>query len=180
MLINGGVPFENRTPLDAALEYYAFRISLGLGKTIGGNACDGCDVPMTITLNQIQVFQPTDCKECNPVITTPDLRNTVSWNGKPLGPVTVPVAPKTLALARAVGVDAHTVNVSFTLPRVSTAKLELFDVSGRLRASRSIEGLAPGDHDLSFAAQQPLGPGVYFVRLAQDGEKVSRRFSLRY
>jgi hypothetical protein len=94
--------------------------------------------------------------------------------------VKVPVAVKSLALARAMGVDARTITVSLTLPKASAAKLELFDIGGRLRASRSLEGLAPGEHEVSFASSQPLGPGVYFVRLAQDGSKVSRRFSMTY
>ncbi len=93
--------------------------------------------------------------------------------------VTIPVEQKRLALSRTSGCsDPRTVSVSLTLARATPAKLELFDVGGRHVASRSLAGLGPGEHEVQLKADRPLGAGVFFMRLSQDGEKVTRRFAM--
>jgi hypothetical protein len=93
--------------------------------------------------------------------------------------VTIPAEQKRLALSRTSGSsDPRTISVSLTLARATPAQLELFDVGGRHVASRSLAGLGPGEHEVQLKADRPLGAGVFFMRLSQDQEKVTRRFAM--
>jgi hypothetical protein len=59
--------------------------------------------------------------------------------------------------------------VAFTLWRDAPARLEVLDVSGRRVASRDVGRLGPGRHVLDLSSARRLGPGLYLVRLEQDG-----------
>ena len=47
------VPFDARSALDPATEYYAFKVFVTRAKTTGVGACPGCDVPVCIALEEI-------------------------------------------------------------------------------------------------------------------------------
>lgn len=68
------------------------------------------------------------------------------------------------------------VALSFTLPDDRPGTLELFDVSGRVRASRRVAGA--GDHVESFDGLGQFAPGVYLVRLTHVGDARSARVVL--
>ena len=57
--------------------------------------------------------------------------------------------------------------VSCDLPGSERAKVQVFDVSGRLMNERNIEVSRPGNFTIDAGAGANLTPGVYWVRLAQ-------------
>ena len=59
--------------------------------------------------------------------------------------------------------------VAFTLPSASPATLELLDVSGRRLLSREVGALGAGHHRLRLDEGLSLAPGIYWLRLTQDG-----------
>ena len=67
------------------------------------------------------------------------------------------------------------IQVAFTLPAASPARLEMFDLAGRLVRSRSFDAPQPGRHTADFGRTQELRPGVYVLRLTQDRRTVSAR-----
>src|SRR5438477_6280261 len=81
------VPSVNAGPLDPGTEYYAFKVLVSPAKSNGAGSCSGCNVPVYVTLNSIQLFQLT---EENPILTTPIVRNTAEWQTCP-APVQVQV-----------------------------------------------------------------------------------------
>jgi len=64
--------------------------------------------------------------------------------------------------------------VTFTLPALAPARLEVLDVAGRRVASRELLGLSPGRHVLRVD-EVPDAAGVYFMKVWQGGESVSAR-----
>jgi hypothetical protein len=64
--------------------------------------------------------------------------------------------------------------VAFTLPTGETARLELLDLAGRRVEARELVGLSPGRHTLRLDGSRP-SPGVYFLRLTQNGNSVTAR-----
>jgi hypothetical protein len=70
---------------------------------------------------------------------------------------------------------AGALRVSFTLPDAAPARLELFDVSGRLRVSQDVGSLGPGSHVVDLAAFGHVAPGVYLVRLQHGADRATRR-----
>jgi hypothetical protein len=95
-----------------------------------------------------------------------------------VGEVTVDV-PSTLALAieeiRPNPADRE-LWVSFSLPRAEPATLELIDVSGRRIREHTVAG--PGRQTVDLAAGSRLAPGLYIVRLTQNGQSVVKRASV--
>jgi hypothetical protein len=68
--------------------------------------------------------------------------------------------------------------VSFSLASAAPARLELFDVTGRLRRRLEVGPLGPGEHSVDLGAGLDVGPGIYWVRLEQAGATVQRRASV--
>lgn len=68
--------------------------------------------------------------------------------------------------------------VEITLRDGSPAQLELVDVTGRALISRQLGTLGPGRHAVDLSSGGALGPGIYFLRLTQDGRKVRARAAL--
>jgi PKD domain-containing protein len=102
-----------------------------------------------------------------------------------MGPIAfedgVPEAPVQLALRgvgpnpSSAGVDLH---VRVSLPGEEAATLRVLDVSGRVMAQRDLVSLGPGTHDVRLAWDRRPAPGVYWVRLTQNGESVSTRVAI--
>lgn len=65
--------------------------------------------------------------------------------------------------------------VEFTLRDGSPARLELLDVAGRMLASRQVGTLGAGRHAVDFSDARALPPGVYFVRVTQNGHEARTR-----
>lgn len=73
--------------------------------------------------------------------------------------------------------------LSFTVPGgAASAALEVYSVAGRLVATLYDGPLAPGSHTVVWDGRNSdgasLGSGVYFARLAADGEEAFRRMTL--
>jgi VCBS repeat protein len=65
--------------------------------------------------------------------------------------------------------------VSFGLPEARPAKIEVFNVSGRLVASREVGSLGVGFHTVMLSGRGTLPSGVYLVRLTQGGRSLTTR-----
>lgn len=66
--------------------------------------------------------------------------------------------------------------VECSLPKDGDAVVSLFDVTGRCLESRSLAGLGAGRHRITFAgALEARSPGVYLIRLSQDGHHSAAR-----
>ncbi len=69
-------------------EYYGLRVLVDASHTTGVGACDGCDVPQSLTLDGLQLFQLAEYGY-DPMIEAPKNRNTVYWQGTPGPPPTL-------------------------------------------------------------------------------------------
>jgi len=65
--------------------------------------------------------------------------------------------------------------VNFGLPEARPAKIEVFNVSGRLVASREVGSLGIGFHTMTLVGRATLPSGVYIVRLTQGGKRLTTR-----
>lgn len=68
--------------------------------------------------------------------------------------------------------------VSFVLTSSATARIELFDVSGRLVEARDVSGMSPGRHELRLTAAGALRSGIHFIRLTQGPKTVLTRITV--
>jgi hypothetical protein len=73
--------------------------------------------------------------------------------------------------------DAST--LAFSLPEAGPVRIDIFDVSGRLVHTIADGAMPRGAHSVAWDGQgssgRPVGPGVYFYRLATGLETVTRR-----
>ncbi len=65
-------------------------------------------------------------------------------------------------------------NVAFTLSGVSTARLDLVSVAGRIVGTMDLAGRGPGRHVVDFAAAKKVPAGTYFLRLTQNAKSVTK------
>lgn len=68
--------------------------------------------------------------------------------------------------------------VTFTLAGSRPARLELLDVAGRRVRQWALDGLGAGSHTRRFDASGGVAPGVYALRLVEDGRAVTRRVAI--
>ena len=68
------------------------------------------------------------------------------------------------------------IGARFSLPAARAARLDVFDVDGRRIHSRQVGMFGAGNHTLMLNETAALRPGVYVLRLSQDGLLVSKRF----
>ncbi len=89
--------------------------------------------------------------------------------------VTIPEASLDLAIEGAQPNPAvRGLNVAFTLTGVSSARLDLVNVAGRIVGTMDLSGRNPGRHIVNFAAGRSVPSGTYFLRLSQNGKSVSK------
>ena len=91
-------------------------------------------------------------------------------------PVGVGGGNKTMLALRGVTPNPamHQLRVSFSLKDTKQATLALYDISGRQVSSQRVDGLGAGWHTVDLS-RGGLPPGVYLIRLTQDGKSLSRR-----
>ena len=70
-----------------------------------------------------------------------------------------------------------TTEISFTQLRAGDARLEVYDVQGRIVATLLNRNLPAGRHAVRFQADRLPG-GVYFYRLSTTGEQLIRSMTL--
>jgi hypothetical protein len=68
--------------------------------------------------------------------------------------------------------------VAFCLPAVGPARLEVFDVNGRRRASQDVGALGPGIHSVRIDQSATWGPGVFYARLQRGRQSQSTKLVL--
>jgi hypothetical protein len=160
-------------PLDPDVEYFAFRILFSRAKTVGTGSCSGCTVPVTITLDSIQVYQP-QAVDFSPSIHSAIMRKKVYWQALPAS-----VDPRPGVILALLGAnwdrDGGGGSVALTLPQGGAATLDLLDIAGRKWASRVLSGLVAGRHEVRLESSPRLPPGVYFLRLTQGEESANRK-----
>jgi hypothetical protein len=72
--------------------------------------------------------------------------------------------------------DLH---VSFTLARQAPAVLEILDLAGRRVIQREVGGLGPGTHAVDLGREAAaLPPGLYALRLTQNGTSATRKLAI--
>src|SRR5262245_19839498 len=94
----------------------------------------------------------------------------VPLNSQPCAPVAVAQRePVAFALQRVWPNPSRSgaLNVEFSLPDASQARLEVLDVPGRRVSERSLDGMGEGRHTVALSGAERLAPGLYFVRLEQ-------------
>jgi len=68
--------------------------------------------------------------------------------------------------------------LDFVLADWSPASLAVVDIVGRLVHSQEVGDLGPGRHQVVLNDGARLSPGVYFVRLGQSGQSLTRRIAM--
>jgi hypothetical protein len=74
--------------------------------------------------------------------------------------------------------DGLNASIGFTLPYAETARLEVYDLTGRLVHSESITGLSAASHVIPFSLWPSARSGVYMVRITQRGQSSTARLTL--
>jgi hypothetical protein len=65
--------------------------------------------------------------------------------------------------------------VAFSLAGSAPARLQLFDIAGRLIEAAEVGGLGAGAHVYALGAGRPTAPGLYLVRLTSAGRTLGTR-----
>ena len=73
------------------------------------------------------------------------------------------------------GRDLH---VTFSLPSPQPARLELYDLTGRLVSAREVGTLGAGEHSLQLEADGRVSPGMYWLRLSQASQRATARIAV--
>jgi hypothetical protein len=89
-------------------------------------------------------------------------------------PVGVPVATQLTLRGASPNPSSGPLRIAFSLASGHPARLEVFDVAGRRVDDRSVGELGPGRHVVSLGEGR-LPPGLYLIRLEQNGTRRSAR-----
>jgi hypothetical protein len=89
--------------------------------------------------------------------------------------VTVPLFGFGLAGIRPAPVRDAAARVAFVLSGEGAARLQVFDVAGRVVSARALAGLGPGPHEVPLDAGPHLSPGIYLVRLSEGRRSATAR-----
>jgi hypothetical protein len=68
--------------------------------------------------------------------------------------------------------------LSFSLATRSPARLELIDVAGRRVFSRDLNGLGAGPQVLDLGSSDVFRAGVYWIRITQDGRRITGKAAI--
>jgi hypothetical protein len=72
---------------------------------------------------------------------------------------------------------AHGLRVSFSLPTDRQARLDVFDVAGRLVSTQNLTSVGAGTQTQNVNLSRSLGRGVYLARLTQGAESATSKFA---
>lgn len=75
------LPSAMQGPLIPGQEYFASKWIINNLKTTGAGLCTGCDVPVCIVLNGVQVVQPAGTQGGNVMVTNEGTRRSITWQG---------------------------------------------------------------------------------------------------
>lgn len=88
------VPASAMQPIDDQTEYYAFKVTIKNDKTVGTDACAGCNEDLCIVLNSIKLVQQAGYGDYT--LTSPVTAQYMNWQGPVYNcPFVVPVKPTT-------------------------------------------------------------------------------------
>jgi hypothetical protein len=93
--------------------------------------------------------------------------------------VNVPLRAR-FALAGAIPNPApgRNLRVTFSLPSAQPARLELYDLTGRLVSAREVGALGTGEHSLQLFADGHVSAGMYWLRLSQATRRATVRIAV--
>jgi len=158
LLVQAAIPLGTEGPLGPGVEYYGFKINIFRSRTTGTGSCAGCDVPMCIQLNEIQLFQP-DEMNFNPKLMDPMRSNIATWQGASSCVISTPVQVS-IVTAEA---DAGEVRLAWELPRGDGATLYRREDEGEWRR---VTRLTPdGQQRLEYVDRDVRGGVTYRYRL---------------
>ncbi len=80
-------------------------------------------------------------------------------------------APGVLAVRPVANPSGRDLEVWYSLASAEPAELMVFDVQGRRCATRTLRGQDAGPHRIAMGTGARLQPGIYWVRLAQTGQR---------
>ena len=72
---------------------------------------------------------------------------------------------------------AGSLQLSFSVPTSRPARLEIFDVAGRLVSARLLSSVAAGSQTTVVGLDRALGRGVYLARLTQGTQSATTKFA---
>ena len=121
-----------------------------------GNGSESSQAPPLGLDNDGNNVYDTADTYCNPVAVDEDLTASLALRG------IVPVASGT------------GLRVAFSLPSGEPARLEVFDIAGRVVARREVGSLGPGRHVADLGGHR-LSSGWYVLRLTQSGKQVTTK-----
>lgn len=75
-VIVAAVPGTSPIQLTAGTEYYGFKFTVSLTKTVGSGSCDGCSTPVCLTLSQIKAVGSDNTEQ---LLTDAITSSTVTW-----------------------------------------------------------------------------------------------------
>jgi hypothetical protein len=90
-----------------------------------------------------------------------------------------PAPPLQLALHSANPLQRAS-RITFDLPYADRARIRVYDVRGAVVSTLLDTGLGAGSHEIQWTgldeSRRPLAAGVYFLRLEQQAQEVTRKF----
>jgi hypothetical protein len=89
--------------------------------------------------------------------------------------VDVPARPGLALMGARPNPTARGLNVVFSLPDASRARLEVMDIAGRRILAREVGDLGPGVHALDLAPDGSVPAGVYWIRLLRADRSLAVR-----
>ncbi len=161
--IQTAVPFDDRAPVDPAHEYYAFKVVLTRDRSTGAQACAGCDQPMCIVLNEIQLFQAFEVGY-DPQITNPLDRNFVTWQAQLAG---CPITVATFAEAASIESDGGSVRVRWNMGETESARI--YRREGIQAWQFIATAMADGAHRIVYEDRDVVAGASYSYRLGIMG-----------
>ncbi len=94
------------------------------------------------------------------------------------GPADVLVGASSLALTVAENPVQDALVVDLELPQRALARLELWDLGGRLVGTKDLGALQFGEHRIRWEFEKPVPPGQYTVRVTSHGRQASAKVVL--
>jgi IPT/TIG domain len=158
--IQGAIPYENMRTVSDNDEYFGFKVLIMRSKTTGEGACAGCDVPLCIRLDEIQLFQPAG-RDFDPTITQVDLTNVVAWQpgGEGCAKTTTPV------LVSLVTADATPERVRLIWQTEDIERASVHRREGSAEWRQVADLLPDGEHRVSYEDTDITPGAMYDYRL---------------